>query len=199
MGILGEKEDIDCVYMYTAVYFNVLYLRRQAFFLVSFTKHNQPVQCIVVLQILCSPATLHIFDYMVLQKLFEELHCLLSCDIWAKVAVAAKQLVEPVHSSWGSEAGSMVTKVLAVFPDRHTSPKQTSHFIPLKNKKDYLEYKKNNNAIQFIFKHFIQIRIARRDSQECIRAICWRLMKTFVDFKHNSTSRFSTVYKKNGR
>lgn len=99
-GNLGEKDkDIDYVYMYTAVYFNVLHLRRQAFFLVSFTKHNQPVQCIVVLQILCSPATLHIFNHMVLQKLFEELHCLLPCDIWAKVAVVAKQLVEPVHRS----------------------------------------------------------------------------------------------------
>lgn len=130
-----EKKRTLTVFKYTAVYFNVLYLRRRAFFLVSFTKHNQPVQCIVVLQILCSPATLHIFNHMVLQKLFEELHCLLPCDIWAKVAVAAKQLVEPVHSSWGSEAGGMMTKVLAVFPDRHTSPKQTSHFIPLKNKK----------------------------------------------------------------
>lgn len=98
----------------------------------------EPVKCVVVLQILCAPAPLHVFNHMVLQKLFEELHSLLPGHFRAKVAVAAEQLVEPVHSSRGSEAGGIVTKVLPVFPEGHTRPEQTSHLIPLNNEKTTL-------------------------------------------------------------
>ncbi len=69
---------------------------------------------------------------MVLQKLLQELHRLLPGDIGAKVAIATEQLVQPIHSSGGGEAGGVVPEVLAVFPEGHTSPKQTSHLIPLK-------------------------------------------------------------------
>lgn len=72
---------------------------------------------------------------MVLQKLFEQLHGLLPGHFWAKVAVVAEQLVEPIHSSRGREAGGVVTKVLSVFPEGHSRPEQTSHLIPLKNEK----------------------------------------------------------------
>lgn len=99
------------------------------------THSPKPVKCIVVLQILAAPAPLHVFNHMVLQKLFEELHSLLPGHLRPKVAVAAEQLVEPVHSSRGSEAGGIVTKVLPVFPEGHTRPEQTRHLVPLKNSK----------------------------------------------------------------
>lgn len=70
---------------------------------------------------------------MVLQKLFQELHRLLAGDIRAKVAVAAEQLVKPIHGSRGGETGGVVPKVLAVLPEGHASSKQTSHLIPLKD------------------------------------------------------------------
>lgn len=59
-------------------------------------------------------------------------------DIGAKVAVVPEQLVQPVHSSRGGEAGGVVPEVLAVFPEGHASPKQTSDFIPLKDNRDSL-------------------------------------------------------------
>lgn len=88
---------------------------------------------------------------MVLQKLFQELNRLLPGDIRAKVAVAAEQLVKPIHSSRGGEAGGIVPKVLAVFPDGHTSPKQTSHLIPLK------ENRPTHVTVQFnlMFRQFV--------------------------------------------
>lgn len=109
------------------------------------THSTKPVKCIVVLQILAAPAPLHVFNHMVLQKLFEELHSLLPGHLRPKVAVAAEQLVEPVHSSRGSEAGGIVTKVLPVFPEGHARPEQTSHLVPLKNNKTILNklYSKN--------------------------------------------------------
>lgn len=76
---------------------------------------------------------------MVLQKLFEQLHGLLPSHFWPEVAVVAKQLVEPVHSSRGSEAGGIVTEVLPVFSEGHSRPEQTSHLIPLKNAKRILK------------------------------------------------------------
>lgn len=76
---------------------------------------------------------------MVLEKLFQQLHRLLPGHFWAEVAVVAEQLVEPVHSSRGSEAGGIVTKVLPVFPEGHSRPEQTSHFIPLENDKRILK------------------------------------------------------------
>lgn len=102
------------------------------------THSTKPVKCIVVLQVLAAPAPLHVFNHMVLQKLFEELHSLLPGHLRPKVAVAAEQLVEPVHSSRGSEAGGIVTKVLPVFPEGHTRPEQTRHLVPLKNSKTIL-------------------------------------------------------------
>lgn len=95
-----------------------------------------PVKHVVVLQILHPPATLHIFNHVVLQKLLQELNRLLPGDIGAKVAVALKQLVQPVHCGRGSEAGSVVSEVLAVLPKGHAGPKQTRHLIPLKENKD---------------------------------------------------------------
>lgn len=68
---------------------------------------------------------------MVLQKLLQKLNCLLPGNVWAKVAVVAEQLVQPINSSRSSEAGSIVPEVLAVLPERHASPKQSSHLIPL--------------------------------------------------------------------
>lgn len=97
-----------------------------------------PVKCVVVLQVLRAPAPLHVFNHMVLQELFEELHSLLPGHFRAKVAVAAEQLVEPVDSSRGSEAGGIVTKVLPVLPEGHARPEQTSHLIPLENNKTSL-------------------------------------------------------------
>lgn len=99
---------------------------------VNFSKTCLPVQHVIVLQILCSPATLHIFNHMILQKLLQELHCLLSADIRSEVAVAPEQLVQPIHGCRGHETGGVVPEVLPVFPEGHSSPKETSHFIPLK-------------------------------------------------------------------
>lgn len=98
-------------------------------------KQFLPIEHIVVLQILCSPTTLHIFDYMIFKKLFQKLHSLLPGNIRAKVAVVAEQLVKPIHSSSGSEAGSIVPEVLPMFPEWHPSPKQTCHLIPLQYKR----------------------------------------------------------------
>lgn len=99
-------------------------------------KLHLPVKRVVVLQILRAPATLHVFDHMVLQELLQELHRLLPGDVGAKVAVVSQQLVQPVHGSRGGEAGGVVPEVLAVFPEGHASPKQTSDFIPLRENRD---------------------------------------------------------------
>lgn len=96
-----------------------------------------PVQHVVVLQILRAPATLYIFDHMVLQKLLQELHRLLPGDIRAKIAVATEQLVKPLHSGRGREAGGVVPEVLAMFPEGHTGPEQTGHLIPLKEEREF--------------------------------------------------------------
>lgn len=44
--------------------------------------------------------------------------------------------MQPIHGSRGGEAGGVVPEVLAVFPEGHASPKQTSDFIPLKEDRD---------------------------------------------------------------
>lgn len=68
---------------------------------------------------------------MVLQKLLQELHRLLPRDVGPEVAVVAEQLVKPVHSRGGREAGRVVPEVVSVLPEGHTSPEQTGHLIPL--------------------------------------------------------------------
>lgn len=69
---------------------------------------------------------------MVLQKLLQELNRLLPSDVGAKIAVAEEHLVKPIYSGRGCETGRIVPEVLPVFPEGHTSPKQASHLIPLK-------------------------------------------------------------------
>lgn len=96
------------------------------------SKPHSPIQNAVVLQILCSPTTLHIFDYMIFKKLFQELNSLLPGNLRAKVAVVAEQLVKPIYSSAGGEAARMVPKVLPMFPEGHPSAEQASDLIPLK-------------------------------------------------------------------
>lgn len=105
---------------------------------VNILQHNAvfpPVKHTVVLQILCSPASLHVFNDVVLQKLLQELNGLLPGDVRAKVAVALKQLVQPVYRGRGSEAGSVMPEVLAVLPEGHAGPEQTRHLVPLEENK----------------------------------------------------------------
>lgn len=99
-------------------------------------KSSLPVEHAVVLQILCSPTTLHIFNHMILKKLFQKLNSLLPGNIRAKVAVVAEQLMKPIHSSVGTEAARIVPKVLPMFPEGHPSAEQASDFIPLRHEKD---------------------------------------------------------------
>ena len=68
---------------------------------------------------------------MVLQELLEQLHSLLPGDVGPEVAVAAQQLMQPVHSSRGGEAGRVDPEALAVFADGHARPEQTGDLIPL--------------------------------------------------------------------
>lgn len=136
MGIWKRKLHAQLYFMWTTIY-----LHFETTFLNILWNHEYfckdlPVKHAVVLQVLHSPATLHIFNHMVLQKLLQELNRLLPGDIRAKIAVALKQLVQPIHCSRSSEAGRVVSEVLAVLPKGHASPKQTCHFIPLKENKD---------------------------------------------------------------
>lgn len=124
---------------------------------VHLSKTCLPVQHVIVIQILCSPATLHIFNHMILQKLLQELHCLLSGDIRSKVAVATEQLVQPIHSCRGGEAGGVVPEVLPVFPEGHSSPKETSDFIPLKKTDSLVQ---NNHSSKMAGYHTFQINLS---------------------------------------
>ena len=72
---------------------------------------------------------------MILQELLEQLNSLLPGDIGPKVAVAAQQLMQPIHGGCGHEAGRVNPKVLAVFADGHARPEQTGDLIPLEEDK----------------------------------------------------------------
>lgn len=159
------------------------------------THSTKPVKCIVVLQILAAPAPLHVFNHMVLQKLFEELHSLLPGHLRPKVAVAAEQLVEPVHSSRGSEAGGIVAKVLPVFPEGHTRPEQTRHLVPLKNSKTILN-KLYSKTPSFFF--FEAMAMSAKYRYKFVGGLQKKERKKekFWEFKHWSTPSISLLYKK---
>lgn len=159
------------------------------------TNSPKPVKCIVVLQILAAPAPLHVFNHMVLQKLFEELHSLLPGHLRPKVAVAAEQLVEPVHSSRGSEAGGIVTKVLPVFPEGHTRPEQTRHLVPLKYSETILN-KLYSKTPPFFFEAMAMAGNYRCNFVGGLQRKKERKNEKFWDFKYWSTPSISLLYKK---